>query len=73
LRRSRWAAGALDGVNVASLALMAVVTWQFGRAALADLPTVGLAVATVIGVLVWRVNPLWFMAIGAAIGSLWLT
>jgi chromate transporter len=34
LRRSAWAAGFLDGANAASVALMAVVTWQLGRAAL---------------------------------------
>ena len=33
MRRSRIAGAALDGVNAASLALMAVVTWQLGRAA----------------------------------------
>src|SRR5262245_22091242 len=37
LRKSAMAAGVLDGVNVASLALMASVTWQIGRASVADL------------------------------------
>ena len=46
LRASPTAGAFLDGVNVASLALMAVVTWQLGRAALVDLPTVGLAVSS---------------------------
>ena len=41
LRRSPTAGAALDGVNVASLALMAVVTWQLARAAVVDLPTAG--------------------------------
>jgi chromate transporter len=41
LRRSSLLASVLDGVNVASLALMAAVTWQLGHAAL-----VGLLVAT---------------------------
>jgi chromate transporter len=72
LRRSRRAAGALDGVNVASLALMAVVTWQLGRAALVDVPTVGLGAATVLGVLALRASPIWFMVLGAAIGLIWL-
>ena len=34
LRRSVLARGFLDGVNVASLALMAVVTWFLGRSAI---------------------------------------
>src|SRR5687768_176234 len=42
IRRSRVAGAALDGVNVASLALMAVVTWELGRAALVDLPTIAI-------------------------------
>ena len=39
VRRSGGAAAFLDGVNVAALALMAVVTVQLGRAALVDWPT----------------------------------
>jgi chromate transporter len=46
LRRSPLAGAVLDGVNVASLALMAAVTWQLGRAALIDLPTAGIAIAS---------------------------
>ena len=41
MRRSAWAGAFLDGVNVASLGLMAAVTWQLGRAALVDRVTVG--------------------------------
>src|SRR5687768_18254320 len=40
LRRSALAGAVLDGVNVASLALMAVVSWQLARAALVDALTV---------------------------------
>jgi putative chromate ion transporter len=43
LRASSVAGAFLDGVNVASLALMAVVTWQLGRAAVVDAPTATLA------------------------------
>ncbi len=34
IRNSTWVSGLLDGVNVASLGLMAAVTWQLGRASL---------------------------------------
>ena len=44
LRASRAAGAFLDGVNVASLALMAVVTAQLARTAVVDLPTCALAV-----------------------------
>jgi chromate transporter len=54
LRRSPHAGAFLDGVNVASLALMAVVTWQLGRAAIVDVSTAAIAVAS--GVLLLRFN-----------------
>ena len=46
VRRSRTAGAFLDGVNVASLALLAAVTWELGRAAIIDGTTAGLAVAS---------------------------
>ncbi|MCP3141672.1 chromate transporter [Pyxidicoccus xibeiensis] len=70
LRRS-WVAGAfLDGVNVASLALMAVVTWQLGRAALVDAWTVGLAVVSAVLLIRFRVNSAWLVLGGGAVGVL---
>jgi chromate transporter len=71
IRRSPVAGAVLDGVTVASLALMAVVTWQLGQAALVDLPTWLIAVASLCA-LVWRrVNSTWLIAAGAAAG--WLS
>lgn len=67
LRRSPFAKGALDGVNVASLALMAVVTWYLGRNALIDVTTVLIAV-TSLATLQTRLNPTWLIAGGALIG-----
>ncbi|MCL4811229.1 MAG: chromate efflux transporter [Vicinamibacteraceae bacterium] len=70
LRRSAVAGAALDGVNVASLALMAVVAWQLGRAALVDPLTVAMAVAS-LAALVWaRVNSAWLVLAGALVGML---
>jgi chromate transporter len=70
LRRS-WVAGAfLDGVNVASLALMAVVTWELGRAALVDVWTVGLAVLSAGLLLRYRLNSAWLVLGGAVAGLL---
>jgi chromate transporter len=43
LRRSRLAGAFLDGVNVASLALMALVTWELARTALIDVLTIATA------------------------------
>ena len=68
LRRSALAGAFLDGVVVASLALMAVVTWHLGRAALCDVPTVALALASLALLIVWRVNSVWLVLGGAALG-----
>jgi chromate transporter len=68
IRRSAWAGSFLDGVNVASLALMAVVTWQLGRAALVDWVTVSLAlVATVLVFRLW-INSAWLVLGGGLLG-----
>jgi chromate transporter len=67
LRESPVAGAFLDGVNVAAVALMIVVSWQLGRAALVDLPTIAIAVAS--GVLLWfRVNSAWLVIGGALAG-----
>jgi chromate transporter len=60
----------LDGVNVASLALMALVTWQLGRSAVRDLPTAILAIAGAVLLFRYRVNSSWLVAGGAATGLL---
>lgn len=70
LRRSAWAAGFLDGANAASVALMAVVTWQLGRAALVDRVTIGLAVAAAILLFRFRANSAWLVLGGAVAGAL---
>jgi chromate transporter len=68
LRRSRWAAGFLDGVNVASLGLMAAVTWYLGRAALVDGVTAGIALVTAVLVFRLRLNSAWLVLGGALVG-----
>jgi chromate transporter len=68
LRRSPLAGMFLDGVNVASLALMAVVSWQLGRAAIVDLPTGVLAVVSLILLLRFRLNSAWLILGGGLVG-----
>jgi chromate transporter len=70
LRRSPTAGAVLDGVNVASLALMALVTAQLGRAALVDPLTVALAAASALLLVRFRVNSAWLVLGGAALGVL---
>jgi chromate transporter len=72
LRRSPVAGAFLDGVNVASLALMAAVTYRLGRAALVDSVTIGLAVVAAVLLLRYRVNSAW-LVLGGAIAGLAVT
>jgi chromate transporter len=67
--RTSPAAGAfLDGVNVASLALMVVVTVELGTAALVDAVTLVLAAASTVLLLGYRTNSAWLVLGGAVVG-----
>jgi chromate transporter len=68
IRKSKAAGAFLDGVNVASLALMAAVSWQLGRASVVDVVTVVLAFASLIALLRFRVNSAWLVMAGAIVG-----
>ncbi len=67
LRASATAGAILDGINVASLALMAFVTWQLARTALVDWFTVAIAIAAAAVLLRFsRVNSAW-LVLGAGV------
>jgi chromate transporter len=68
LRRSAVAAAALDGVVAGSLALMAVVTWQLGKASIVDWKTLAVFGASLLALLRLRVNPAWVIAAAAMLG-----
>jgi chromate transporter len=68
LRASPLAAAFLDGVNVASLALMAVVTVQLGHAAVVDLPTAVLGIVSAVLLLRIKVNSTWIVLGGGLAG-----
>lgn len=70
IRSSLSAGSALDGVVAGSLALMGVVAWQLGRAAITDRITVAIAAASVILLLRFRVNPAWLIGTAALTGFL---
>jgi len=74
LRRSPIAGAFLDGVNVASLALMATVTWHLARGALVDVLSIALAGVSALLLMRFRVNSAWLVLGGALIGAskLWL-
>lgn len=68
LRRSPVVAAALDGVVAGSLALMAVVAWQLGKASIVDWMTLAVFGASLMALLRFRVNSAWVIAAAAAIG-----
>lgn len=67
-RRSPVLSALLDGVNVASLALMAVVTWQLARTALVDGLTIALALTSEVLLFRFRTNSAWLVLGGAVVG-----
>lgn len=68
LRRSRWTAPLLDGVNVAALGLMAAVTWDLGRSALVDGFTAALALIAAVLLIRLRVNSAWVLLGAGLVG-----
>jgi chromate transporter len=68
IRASANASAFLDGVNVASLALMAVVTAELGRAAIIDLPTALLALVSTLLLVRFKLNSTWLVLAGGALG-----
>ena len=70
IRSSPVAGAFLDGVIVASLALMAFVTYQLGVGALIDVVTVGLTLVSLVLLIRFHVNSAWLVLLGAAVGVL---
>ena len=70
LRKSPAAATFLDGVNVASLAMMATVTWQLGSATFINWTSVSITLISSLCLFVLRINSSWLVLIGAIFGLL---
>ena len=69
LRASRTAGAVLDGINVASLALMALVTWQLARSAIVDWFTLLLGIASAVALMRYRqVNSAWLVLAAGLLG-----
>jgi chromate transporter len=69
LRASRTAGAILDGINVASLALMALVTWQLAQSALVDWFTLLLGLASAILLIRFRrINSAWLVLAAGVLG-----
>jgi chromate transporter len=70
IRGSRWLGSLLDGVNVASLGLMAGVTWQLARASLVHPVSFAILVLSGILILKYNINTTWLILAGALSGFL---
>lgn len=70
LRLITWAQALLDGINVAAVALMLVMTWQIGSVAIVDSTTAGLALVGAVALVVFQVNSAWLVIGGAVVGLL---
>jgi chromate transporter len=70
LRKSATFGTFMDGVNVGALALMVVVTWYLGRAALVDVTTVALAVLSAFALIRFKINSTWLILSGAIVGTI---
>lgn len=68
IRRSKWAAAALDGINAASLGLMAAVSVRLAGTALIDPLSILLALAGLGVLLRFKVNSAWLVLGGGIVG-----
>jgi len=68
LRAQTWTARLLDAVNAAALGLMVAVVLQLARAALTDLPTILIALASSVVLVRFKVNATWVLLAGGLIG-----
>ena len=69
LRASRTAGAVLDGINVASLALMALVTWQLAQSAFVDWFALLIGLASAVVLLRYRhINSAWLVLAAGGLG-----
>ena len=68
LRKWRFTALLLDGVNIAAVGLMAGVVVQLAQTALIDPLTIVLAAVTLFLLIRYKINATWLIALGALIG-----
>ncbi len=69
IRRSPWAGALLDGVNAASLGLMAAVSFYLAETALVDPVSIGILALSALLLFRWKVNTTWLILGGALLGA----
>ena len=68
LRQSPLARAILDGLNVAAVAVMGVVSWQIARTAVRDPVTIAILVVAAVLLLRTRLNSVWLILGGGLVG-----
>lgn len=68
MRESEVMGAFLDGLDVASLALMVVVTFSLGKSAIINIPTLVLALISGFLLIRTKINSAWFILTGAILG-----
>ena len=71
MRKSWWAGYFLDGINAASIGLMAAVAIQLGRAVLIDPFTIIIAVVALLLLIKFKLSSVWLVLGGAALGAIY--
>ncbi|MBI4774693.1 MAG: chromate efflux transporter [Deltaproteobacteria bacterium] len=68
MRKSPWVGSLVDGVNVASLGLMAALTWQLTRTSIVDPLTVTTGLLSALLLIRYQVSSTWLVLGGACVG-----
>lgn len=61
MRSSKWLSAALDGINIASLVLMAVVSIKLGLASIVGPITALIFIGSMIGIMRFKINTVWLI------------
>jgi chromate transporter len=69
IRQSKNAGTILDGINVASLALMAVVTFTIGKTILINFLSLGIFSFSLILLTKFKINPIWLIISGGIVAA----
>lgn len=67
MRASKWLSAALDGINIASLVLMAVVSVKLGAASIIGPITALIFIGSMIGIMRFKINTVWLITAGGLI------
>lgn len=68
LRKSTWIAAALDGINLASLVLMGIVSIKLGLSSVVDILTAIIFISSLYTIIKLKINSAFVIIIGGAIG-----